>query len=306
MASLKNIKEKIGSINKTIKVTKAMESISAIKMRKTQEKVLNSRIHFLNAFGVLKRLSVNIQNDLNKYFQKNKKKPGSKCYLLISSNKGLTGSFNLLLNKKVASLIKEEKDAVFCCIGEKGYKFIKKNKLNLLEYFEGIEDEIREEDIKKISIFLTEKFNSEKIKSVEVIYTEFINTSEQHPVNLQIFPITYENLKIFIKESIPTKGKYADTEKTEIEDYVGPYIFEPDINEFIRNMFPKFIEFGIYYTFLESKASEHSARMIFMKNAVDKSKDILVDLKSKFNKERQAAITKEISEISSGAESLSD
>ncbi len=311
MANLKKLKEKISSFNKTAKVTKAMESISAIKMRKAQQETVEARFYAFKIFGILKRLSHIISENVDSVFQSVLPKDGRILILFITPDKGLTGGMNTFLNKKVLEVVdakkinKEELD--FIVVGKKGYEFLKRENFNVIKYFEDINEKSDLENISEVSNYIKKLYKTKQgeYKKVISIYTEFINTSEQKTISKTILPVIYENVKEIVKSIRPTKGKYSNLDEIIIDDKDVPaYIFEPNIEEVLKKLIPYILNIEVYYSLLESFASEHSARMVAMKNATEKAQEKAEDSRKQFNRERQSKITQEISEIVSGMESM--
>lgn len=304
--ALRDIKEKIASVKKTAKVTKAMESVSAVKMRKAQQVALQAREYAFFAFWALKRLAHASSKDISDYFSDT---TGDKVGLVVvSSDKGLAGAINTNLFKAFESFISEHnldlKSVGLITVGKKAHEYTKRRGYESLHHIDqlGEADEITE--FESISEQITDLFFNGEYKSFYVLHTKFITTTEQAPLVRQVLPITEEGLKSFISEIIPKKGKYADMahEYDFDKDMPTDYRFEPNAKTVLEHMVPYLVTTSLYYSLLESKASEHSARMVAMKNATDKAGDVAKALKRQFNKQRQAAITSEISEITSGME----
>ncbi len=311
MANLKNLKDKISSFKKTAKVTKAMESISAIKMRKAQQEAIEARFYAFKVFGILKRLSKIVGKNVNEIFDSVLPNEGRVLILFITPDKGLTGGMNTFLNKKLLNTIEEKnfqkENLDFVVVGKKGYEFLKKNNFNILKYFDKVNEKSDLEEVRLVSDFIEKIYREEKKKYRKVlsIYTEFINTSEQRQRAKIILPVIYDNVKDFIKSIKPTRGKYSNLAEINIDDKDVPaYIFEPDIESVLKNLIPFILNIEIYYSLLESFASEHSSRMVAMKNATEKAEEKAEDARKIFNKQRQANITQEISEIVSGIEAM--
>ena len=304
--ALRDIKEKIASVKKTAKVTKAMESVSAVKMRKAQQVALQAREYAFFAFWALRRLANATSKDISEYFTET---TGDKVGLvLVSPDKGLAGAINTNLFKAFEIFLEENnldaKSIGIITVGKKAYEYTTRRGYENLRHIAqlGEADELTEfEDISKQ---VTDLFFNGDYKSFYVLHTKFLTTTEQKPMVRQVLPITTEGLKTFISEIIPKKGKYADKadEYDFDKDMPTDYRFEPNAQTVMENIVPYLVTTSLYYSLLESKASEHSARMVAMKNATDKAEDVTKDLKRQFNKQRQAAITSEISEITSGME----
>lgn len=304
--ALRDIKEKITSVKKTAKVTKAMESVSAVKMRKAQEVALSAREYAFFAFWALKRLSAKSGKDVSEYFLP---KTGHKTgIVIISPDKGLAGAINTNLFKKLEHFISERQytheDLGFVTFGKKAREYVTRNNYPII--FDSAESqEIQEVDkIQEITNMVMELFMEGDYKEFYVFYTQFKTTTEQHSTIRHILPIQKDGLRRFIEETVPKKGKYADAHKDYDFDKEldREYQFEPDAETVLASMLPYLVKTSLYHSYLESQASEHSARMVAMKNATDKAGEVAKDLKRQFNKQRQAAITSEISEITSGME----
>ena len=309
MTSLKKIQEKMNGVKKTAKVTKAMESISAIKMKDAQKKALAGREYSFLVFSIVKRISKVVGKNIDQIFSQNLPKDGRAVIVLISPDKGLTGGMNNFLFKKCLKVIEEnnliKEDFSIICIGKKSFEFAKKEGFEIEKNFTDISEKISVEKMKEISDYLETIYRENKFSKIFSIYTKFINTSEQKAVSKTILPIIYSELKNFLKEMTPNKGKFSDVEEIDIDDSdVAAYIFEPSIEAAVKSLAPFILHISIYNSLLESFASEHSARMLAMKNSTDKADELAEDLRKKYNKERQAKITQEISEIVSGIESM--
>ncbi len=309
MATLKVLKEKMSGIKKTAKVTKAMESLSAIKMRYAQQKALDGRYYVFWIFSILKRISKIVGDGVDDLFLKTAKINGKNVILLISPDKGLTGGMNNFLFKKVEEVIVnnnfDKENLSFVCVGKKGYEYVKKRGFEVEKYFDGIGEKSSLEEINKVSDFIKDFYNNEEVSQVLIIFTEFINTTEQTAKVRILLPVIYTELKEVIKSILPNKGKYSDEQRIQIDETdVNDYIFEPDISKIIEHLTPFVLRISVYYSLLESFASEHSARMVAMKNSTDKANELAEGLRKEYNKKRQAAVTQEISEIVSGMESM--
>ncbi|PID83408.1 ATP synthase F1 subunit gamma [Candidatus Campbellbacteria bacterium] len=311
MASLKTLKGKMAGIKKTAKVTKAMESISAIKMRSAQKKAIASREYSFRVFSIVKRVSkLFLHDNVDLFFKQKLDNLHPTVILLISPDKGLTGGMNNFLFKKVDEVIKDQEftkeNLSFVCVGKKGYEYVSKKGFEVIKYFDLIAEKSTTEEIKEVSEYMQSLYAENKCARIKVIYTTFINTSEQTPKVRRILPINYKDTKKFIKEILPDKGKFSDIEHNIDIDHsdVGSYLFEPDIKDAVKTLTEYVMHIGVYHSILEAFASEHSARMLAMKNSTDKADELSENIRKKVNKERQAQITKEISEIVSGIESM--
>lgn len=305
--ALRDIKQKIESVRKTAKVTRAMESVSAVKMRRAQEEALAARPYTHEAFNILKRLAGMSKINLDQMYDFHKKKDGRICIVLITSSKGLAGALNTNVFKKVFAILDNNEwtpeNTDFICIGKKGADFVKRKKYTVLHSRDHFDDNDAGPVLEEISGLCLDLFDVQGYREVRAVYTNFITTSEQHAVSRLILPIKYNELHNFIHEIIPKRGRYSDIDDTELEEkgvWIPEYLCEPGPDQLIKDLVPHLLYIGLYHSLLESKASEHSARMVAMKNATDKADELAHDLNRVFNKARQAAITSEISEIVGG------
>jgi ATP synthase, F1 gamma subunit len=330
MASTKEIKNRIKSIGNTKKITKAMEMVSAAKMRKTIEAVLKTRSYanlswmtVLNIAG-----SVNAGKFLHPLLAA---RPEIKreAVILISSNRGLCGGFNsAVIAKAIASIKKHcteekkvtenltcevNKEVDFILLGKKGLSVKSRYNFNIVAEF--IKEDVAYEakEIVPIAKMIIADFLSGKYDKVMVAYTDFVSPSKQIPRVKQILPIDLEakdhHLGIVGKD--PHIGADAEFIKAKEEKYLHDakqesYVFtyEPSAEEVLNEILPRLIEVQLFQALLESNASEHSARMASMHKATDAAKDLVSELTLYYNKARQAAITREISEISAGVSAM--
>lgn len=285
MANLRDIRRRIKSIKNTAQITKAMQMVAASRMRKAQQAALAGRPYATRLDEIGAHL-----HDAGSDFTHPllEERPVKKiCALVVTTDKGLCGALNTNLLRDV---IKQDKaNKVYVTAGRKGRQFLARAGKKLLADFE-IKDNFTFRDSKRISTFLMDGFIKGDFDAVEVHYTRFINTINQKPTVIEILPIGVHKLD-------------AKAAITGI-DTPGDYIFEPSGPELLAKLLPFYVHFEVYQTLLDSKASEHSARMVAMKNATDNAKQLVKDLTLEYNKARQAAITKELLEISTAQAAL--
>jgi F-type H+-transporting ATPase subunit gamma len=282
MATTKELRGRIKSIKNTSKITKAMELVSAAKMRKAQEQALGGRSYSQVINRVLENISSRINPDLHPLLsQENEDKH---AIILISTNRGLCGSLNTNLFKKV---LETENEVSFISIGKKGQVFLSKTSRDLVGDFE-LEEHPSLELAKKICNFIISSYLSGEFNKVSVIYTNFESTLKQESLVKQLLPILDLN-----------EIRDEDSENDSQE-----YKFEPDADEVLKTILPHYILMEIYQLLLESSASEHSARMVAMKNASDNAAELVDELTLIYNQLRQESITNEILDISTAAVAL--
>jgi len=298
--ALKQIKNKIVATLKTGKVTKAMEAVSAVKMRKSQQKAFVGRPYVHSAMRILQRLSESNEG-LSHPFAK-KRETAKSLVVIVTSDKGLAGSVNSAVLKKVEEIFKKNQNVATICIGRKATEFAHRQKKEVLSSLTNVKDDVALTDVEAMTSLIIEQFETGEYSDVQVVYQNFISTFEQEPTLRQILPFDPAEISFIMQGIRPKHGKWsADTLQAETQII---YTIEPSAEEVLNTLIPQLIQIMLYHALIESKASEHSARMVAMKNATDKSKELAKSLTLKFNKQRQAAITAEVSEITGGMEAM--
>lgn len=300
--ALKDIKAKIGATNRTHKVTRAMEAVSAVKMRKTQLAALSGRPYARAALQILARLSGSadfVQHPLSA----ERINVRSTALVIITSDKGLAGAFNSSVIRAAAdALVERSVDTItIYAYGRKGQEYFARRSYHIARSYDNKNDAIDRSIMNNLSLVLSEAFISETFDEVLVAYSNFHSTFEQVPVVRRLLPLSLPLLRQLVEDIAPESGKFSQLHTL---DAVPTYTVEPDGESVFNVLVPRLVAVALYHMLLESKASEHSARMVAMKNASDKSKEVAHDLTRVFNKKRQAAITREVSEIVSGREAL--
>ena len=284
MPSGKEIRNKIKSVENTRKITKAMEMVAASKMRKAQERMRAAR-----PYGEkIRRVASHLSHALTEYrhpFLVNREPVKSVGLITVTSDKGLCGGLNSNVLRMSLNQMKkwesEGKAFQVSAIGNKGLGFMQRAGAKVVSHVIGLGDTPHlEKMIGPVKVQLDAYINGE-IDALFICYTRFINTMKQEPVMEQLLPLP---------------GEFAGSEKSKWD-----YLYEPDAKTVIDDLLIRYVEALIYQSVAENMASEQSARMVAMKSASDNAKTVIGDLKLVYNKARQAAITKELSEIVSGA-----
>jgi F-type H+-transporting ATPase subunit gamma len=286
MPGIKELKTRIKSISGTRKVTRAMQMVSAAKMRKSQDATLKSRTYSTLAWELVLNLSSSqqIQADLLKTFPDAKKV----AVLVLTTNRGMVGSLNSnLLSMILQSTAQRGLETDFVTYGRKGREVMIKGKKEVLADFQKYDRLITTADIAPIAEFITNLYNSGKYQKVFIYYNHFVSTLAQKPTVKQLLPFEKQ-----IEKAVDAKTP-EDSEKFE-------YLLEPTPEEVMNSLLPRIIESQVYQTILESEASEQSARMVMMKNATEAAGDLISDLTLTYNKLRQNKITTELAEITAG------
>ena len=300
--ALKDIKTKIRATERMHKVTRAMEAVSAVKMRKTQAAALEGRAYARAALSLLTRLAGTRHV---KEHPLGMEREGDKLALVvITSDKGLAGALNSGVLKRAVEAIEGRpiEDVTIYAYGKKGQEFFSRRGYTIARSVENKQDEIPLAIMEDLVTEITEGFLARKYDKVVAVYSNFKSTFEQIPTMRRLLPLSLPALADIVGGIVPAKGKWSSEEPIAAP---ASYEVEPSGGEVLGILIPKLVAIALYHMLLESKASEHSARMVAMKNASDKSKEVTRDLTRVFNKVRQAAITREVSEIVSGREALS-
>lgn len=303
MANAKEIKRKIGSIKNTWKITKAMELISTVKMKKAQDLAIEKREFVSEIFKIFLRVEKYLQD--MPLFSENENANKKTLWIVITSNKWLCWGYNINVMKKVSSYLKENNEEIdFISIWKKASQFIAKTWNNLVADFSAdFTDQLDPSFTKKISKLILEDFLLWKYNKIVVFYNFYVNTIKQVPVAETFLPITWEDIKDYLYEVLWDE---AEELMKEFENETLEYNVEPNPETFIENITPMILDMIFFDVLVNAKASEHSSRMVAMKNAKDNANKIAKNLTRKFNKARQAAITTEVSEITAWVESMKE
>ena len=288
MANIKELKKKIKSTKGTFKITKAMKLVSAAKLSKAQIRILGLRPYSTELEGTVRTVSALAQNYTNEYFlPKNNKQA---VVLVVSSDKGLCGGMNTNVLRALTNTMKEldAKGAQLSCtpIGMKGFQFLNRIKAKIVSHVTQMGDTPHIEKLIGAIKVQLDAYENGEIDAVYLAYTKFINTMKQEPVIEKLLPLSSEHLEQTAADS---------------KEYGWDYLYEPDPQSVVDELLKRYVEALIYQAVAENMASEQSARMVAMKAASDNAKNVIGELQLVYNKTRQAAITKELSEIVGGA-----
>jgi F-type H+-transporting ATPase subunit gamma len=290
MANTRDIRRRIKSIRGTAQITKAMQMVAASKMRKAQQHALAGRPYA----ELMNRVLVSLQKRTNPQLHPLLEiRPLKKeLVLVISTDKGLCGGLNTNLFREAANF--DQTKTAFVVSGKKARQFIARTKRELLADFE-LKDSSSFVESRPLSKFCLEKFLRREVDKVSVLYTHFINTISQRAVVQTLLPISSFDLP---------KGARTEESTQDLDPMLG-YVFEPKAEELLGVVLPYYIQFQVFQMILDARASEHSARMVAMKNATDNAEQFIKDLTLEYNKMRQAGITTELLEIATAQMALS-
>jgi F-type H+-transporting ATPase subunit gamma len=296
MAGLKQTKNKIIAMKKSQTVTKAMEAVSAAKMRKAQQTALRGRAYARAAATVLSRLSGSRSLAQHPLVAHNRQATKS-LYIVLTSDKGLAGALNsAVLRAAHADIQKEKLQPEVLAVGKKANDFFVARGISVLHSLpNNATDAHMMRDIVQLS---SSKYQSGEYRFVKIVYQNFVSTFEQRPTLRTVFPLSLRDLELVVSDIVPAKGVFAESAKSGAT--VATYTLEPSEEEVLGVVLPMLASIIVYHALLEAQASEHSARMVAMKSASDKAGEMQEILTLQFNKARQAAITREVSEIIGG------
>ena len=279
MPSTLDIRRRIRSVKSTAQITKAMQMVAASKMRKSQGAALSGRPYQEALFRVLAALRGKVDPQASPLLVERPVR--RELILVISSDKGLCGALNTNLFRELTAI--DAVDPSFSAVGRKAVQFLVRTRRNLLADFQ-VSELPHTREVRPIANFCAEKFLSGEVDRVRVVYSKFVNTLVQQATTVNLLPASSEELLGEEKgEKVPS----------------GEFLFEPSEQGVLSAILPHYITFQIFQMILDARASEHSARMVAMKNATDNAKQLVKDLTLHYNKVRQASITTELLEIAS-------
>jgi F-type H+-transporting ATPase subunit gamma len=287
MATLRDIRNKISAVKKTQQITKAMNMVSAAKLRGAQQRMEGFR-PYAQAFNLmLGNMAGRVEPESHPFFQKTE--PVTRVGLvLMTADRGLCGSFNVNLINTAVRFMREKEaagiDVSLICVGRKGRDFFRRRKTEITAQYVDVWNKFDFSNAVTVAREIMNIFLSGEVQEVHLIYATFVNMAVQRPKLVQLLPIQPEEAT----EAAPSME----------------YLFEPPMEQFLEFVLPKYINVQVYHGFLENSASEYAARMTAMDNAQSNCKEMITQLTLVMNKARQAAITRELMDIVGGAEAL--
>ena len=297
MPSTRDIRRRIRSVKNTAQITKAMQMVASSKMRKAQLAALAGRPYAILMNQVIVSASKDSQDFVHPLMEK--REVQKRGVLAVTTDKGLCGALNSNMGREV---MKWDKDStVFVTAGRKGSQFVTRTKRKLAAEFT-YKDAPLFSEARVMAKTLVEMFLKGEVDCVDMIYTRFVNTLTQKVEVRRLLPIG--ELQVLLNEpGSAAPGQKAPDQATTEGQHLE-HLFEPDAKHVLGAILPHFVNFIVYQALLEAKASEHSARMVAMKNATDNAKQLIKDLTLDYNKLRQANITKELLEITTAQMAL--
>jgi F-type H+-transporting ATPase subunit gamma len=284
MATLREIRRRIKSIKSTQQITRAMKMVAAAKLRKAQESILATRPYARQIDEMIRHLLV--QAEITDLPLLAVRPPQQVTVLVVTGDRGLCGSFNSNIIKKVLQQIEahRDKEVSLICVGKKGFDFFRKRNYQIDNKYIQIFNQLEYLHARQITDYIVQQYIDQKTDLVEVVYNEFKNAVQQFAVVEKYLPLTAEKFEGELKNV--------------------SYLYEPDQLSLLNALLPRHLNLQTWRILLESNAAEQGARMTAMENATDNAGELIDELTLHYNKTRQTAITKEISEIVGGAEAL--
>ena len=292
MPSLIDLRRRIRSVKNTQQITKAMKMVAAARLRRAQERIMNARPYAVQMQRVLVSVASRVDPSIHPLLAEREPRPdGRTLVIVVTADKGLCGSFNTNIVKAAGAFIASSRQTcALSLIGRKGRDYFGRRGFEIVYDVSGVFQKLRYADAQVIAQAAIEAFTSEQVDGVMLVYNEFKSVMTQRVVVDQLLPIRRADV-----EGVPAPGSGAQID----------YLYEPSAQEIFNQLLPRYVEVQVYRALLESNAAEHAARMTAMDTATKNSTDMIADLTLYMNKVRQAAITREIIEVVSGAQALS-
>jgi F-type H+-transporting ATPase subunit gamma len=283
MASLRDIRRRIRSIKNTAQITKAMEMVAASRMRRAQQRVIAARPYAEAMRSLISELAAAPGGGDQLHPLLVQRPIDTVGIVVLTSDRGLAGALNTNVIRRASQLILEQQhDVQLITVGRKGQDFMARRGHKLIGTFTQLGDQPTYMDLVGVARVVMDSYMQGVMDECWLVFPQFVNTLTQRPTALKLLPIT------------------ASERVTKPIDY----IYEPNPAEILEQLLPRYVEVSIYQAVLEAFASEHSARMIAMRNATDNANDVVRELTLSYNRARQAGITREVAEISAGAAAL--
>lgn len=285
MAALRDIRRRISSVKSTQQITKAMKMVAAAKLRKAQDKLMNARPYAYRLGNVLSHVAAKEDRSVHPLLAV--REPQNVCYVVVTADRGLCGSFNSNAIRRAKQAMAEHGEELgvrLITVGRKGHEHFARREFDIIQSYARFFDNLEFHHAQEISELIQDMYLGLQLDRVWVVYNQFKSAAIQKVVVEQLLPI--------------------EPELPEHEKYPVDYLYEPSAGEILDELCPRSLNIQIWRILLESYASELGARMVAMESATDNAEEMINDLTLYYNKVRQATITKEIAEIVGGAEAL--
>lgn len=281
---MRDIKRRIRSIKNTRQITRGMELVAAAKLRKARSRYEETRPYFNTVVSTMRDIAKNSRSLEHPFLQVRNIK--SELYIIITSDRGLCGGYNINIIKEVLSLLKDGVEHNFIAVGRRGRDYLKARGHNIIKEYPGISEKPEFEHAREIGDMALRLFKDGKVGRINIAYTKFVSTISQEPKILPLLPVTIED---------------GETEGEDMEDLMT---YEPSQDKVFEILVPIYVHSSVFGALVESSASEQAARRVAMESATDNANKMIDELVLSYNRARQEIITREISEIVGGAEAI--
>ena len=304
MASLRDLRSRISSVKNTQQVTRAMKMVAAAKLRRAQENIFKTRPYAYKLSEIIARLKDRLDPSLHPLFLE-REEVNNVLLVIVTADRGLAGGFNANVIKRAEQEIEErfathrdEKRLFLMCVGRKGHDHFSRRGYQLIGDFRGAFDKLSFDTANTVADDAEDGFLDGRWDEVYLIYNEFKNTISQNRI---VEPFLQLRAQRFLTPVMESELAHLEDDDHQFENDL---IYEPDVRGILDVVVPKYLSYKFWRILLDSNAAEQGARMVAMDNATNNASDLLKDLKLKYNRARQDAITKELIEITSGADAL--
>jgi F-type H+-transporting ATPase subunit gamma len=306
MANLRDIRNRIDSVENTKQVTRAMKMVAAAKLRRAQDRIFQTRPYAYKVGELISHLKRELDPTQHPFFTAPEETDGV-LVIVVTADRGLCGGFNSNIINAAEELVeteyaseKKNGDLYLLCVGEEGHRHFKKRDYRLVSDYRGIFDDLSFNVAQRIIQDAVEGFERGIWGEVKLVYNEFKNTIVQHQIVEPLLPIPEERFET------PVMQEEADRVDLPENGQAIDYLFEPDARGLLDELVPRFLYYQMWRALLESNAAEQGARMVAMDNATSNAEELIDDLTLEYNRARQSAITMEILDITTGAEALEE
>jgi F-type H+-transporting ATPase subunit gamma len=301
MASAREMRLRIRSVENIAQVTRALQAVSASRVRKAEARVKQTRPYADKAWQVLRHLSVQPAKEVVHPFLNAREPVKNVIAVVITGDRGLAGAYNTnVLRYTLENFRNSATPVKFVVVGRKGRDILIRRHVDILAEFSDLPAEPTYADVSAIGRLVMDEFLAGRVDQVFLVYTDFVNLLRQIPRHKLLLPVSFEPLPI--GENVVTD----DEQTSESEGALPTYIYEPSQEALINQIVPRLTELQVFQAITESLASEHAARMVAMRNATDNAVELGGALRLEYNKARQQAITSDMLDIAGGAEALSN
>ena len=294
MANAREVKLRIRSIKNIAQVTRALQAVSASRVRKAMETMYNTRPYANKAWQVLTHIAGHSQNEMQHPMLTPRTEVNNILVVMISSDRGLAGPYNTNILRYTLNAFKNSPVPVrYISVGRKGTELLYRRGKEIIADFSGLPAEPKYADIAPIGRMVVDEYLEGRADEVHLYYTDFVNMARQDPVSKKLLPLEHETEEGLVASEFANKKRNGSS-----------YIYEPNEEDILDEVIPNFTRLQVFHAVLESIASEHAARMVAMKNATDNAAELAGLLQLDYNKARQLSITSDILDIVGGAEAL--